>query len=167
MASVKYSTIHLAIQRLASSRPGAWFFAPILHHLDALFLRLSRGRLTLSGILTGVPTVIVTSIGAKSGQPRTLPLLRVQDDQRSEVFGLIATNWGQPYYPAWYFNLKANPNATCSIDGRSVAYIAHEAVGEEYERFWKQAVEIYKGYLLYKQRITTRHIPIMVMQPVD
>jgi deazaflavin-dependent oxidoreductase (nitroreductase family) len=166
MRPTKYSILNSAIQNLAASRPGVWFFAPLLHHLDAVYLRLSRGRTTLSGLLAGVPIMILTSTGAKSGQPRTLPLLRVQDQQHPEVFALIATNWGQRHYPAWYFNLKANPRAACSINGRSSSYTAHEASGEEYDRFWKQAVDIYPGYLRYKQRITARHIPILVMEPV-
>jgi len=166
MGPAKYSLLNSAIQSLASSRPGAWFFAPSLHHLDAVYLRLSRGRTTLSGLLAGVPTVVMTTTGAKSGQPRTLPLLCVHDMQHPDVFALVATNWGQRHYPAWYFNLKANPHATCSINGRSASYTAHEAIGEEYDRFWKQATYIYPGYLRYKQRITARHIPIMVMEPV-
>jgi deazaflavin-dependent oxidoreductase (nitroreductase family) len=166
MAVVKYSPLHLAIQKLASTRPGAWLLAPVAHHLDALFLRLSRGRRTLSGLLAGIPTVILTSTGAKSGEARTLPLLCVPHEADPSVFALVATNWGQRNYPAWYFNLKAHPQATCSINGRSASYIAHEAAGEEYDRFWKRATALYHGFLNYKERITARHIPIMVMEPV-
>jgi deazaflavin-dependent oxidoreductase (nitroreductase family) len=160
-----YFLPHRLIQRLAASRPGAWFFAPLLHHLDAAILWLTRGRYTLSGMLAGVPTVIVTVTGARSGRVRDVPLLAIHDPDNPAVFALIATNWGREPYPAWYFNLKANPRAVCSFDGRRAGYRAHEAHGEEYERFWNAAVRLYRGYLHYKQRITRRPIPILVMTP--
>lgn len=162
-----YSGLQSFVQSLASSRPGAWMFAHVAHPLDALVLWISRGRTTLTGVLAGVPTVILTTTGAKSGRPRSLPLLCIRDAQDSFVFALIATNWGRRRYPAWYFNLRAHPQAVCSIDGRTAAYVAHEASGEEYDRFWSYATRIYKGYPLYKQRITGRHIPVMVMKPAS
>lgn len=163
---MKDSPLSSFVQSIASSRPGAWFFARLLHRIDAAFFKLSRGRRTLSGMLSGLPTVVLATTGAKSGRPRSIPLLYIQDLQDPDRFALIASNWGRRRYPAWYFNLKAHPQATCAIDGRSAPYVAHEAAGEEYERFWKRATEIYIGYALYKQRIASgRRIPIMVMTP--
>jgi deazaflavin-dependent oxidoreductase (nitroreductase family) len=151
---------------VASSRPGAWFFARVLHYLDAGFFKLSRGRRTLSGILSGLPTVILTTTGARSGQSRSTPLLCIRDGQNPSAFALIASNWGQRHYPNWYFNLKAHPQAVCTVDGKTASYMAREATGDEYERFWQRATEIYMGYALYKQRIASgRRIPIMVMTP--
>lgn len=165
MAPAKYSSLNLLVQRLAASRPGAWFFAPLLHHLDAFALRLSRRRVSVSGMLAGVPTVVLTCTGAKSGKARTLTLLRVDDPDRPGVFGVIASNWGRAPHPAWYHNLTADPRAVCAFDGRTANYRAHEAGGTEYDRFWKAALAIYGGYLGYKQRIRTRNIPIMVLEP--
>jgi hypothetical protein len=62
--------------------------------------------------------------------------------------------------------LKANPRAICAIGGKVGEYMAHEASGEEYERFWQCALDTYIGYPNYKQRVDERHIPIMVMTPV-
>jgi deazaflavin-dependent oxidoreductase (nitroreductase family) len=165
MTQKKYSHFHYTMQKIASSPPGAWFFARTLHHFDRLFLGLSGGRATMTSLVAGMPMVIVTTIGAKSGLPRTLPLLCIRDENAPGTFALIATNWGQHHYPAWYFNLKANPRATCSIAGQTREYLAHEAAGEEYERFWQYAADTYIGYPLYKQRIHGRRIPIMVMTP--
>ncbi len=162
----QYSAFHSLMQGIAASKPGAWFFARTLHHLDRIWFRLSGGRTTLTGILAGLPVVVVTTIGAKSGLPRTWPLLGVRDHAHPGAFALIATNWGQRHYPAWYFNLKANPKADCSIEGQSGSYLAHEASGEEYERLWRSAAEAYLGFPLYKKRISGRRIPIMVMRPV-
>ncbi len=135
----------------------------MLHHLDWFVLWASRGRSTLTGILTGAPVVMVTTTGTRSGLPRTSPLLAIQDRAQAGSFALVASNWGQPHLPAWYFNLKKDPRAVCRMNGRAATYLAHEATGEEYDRFWRSAVETYFGYTLYKQR-AGRRIPIMVMQ---
>lgn len=108
---------------------------------------------------------MLTSKGAKSGLLRTVPLLCIRDENEPDSFALIATNWGQKSYPAWYYNLKTNPEAVCTIEGKSGNYLAHEAQGEEYPRHWQNAANTYFGYPLYKQRISGRRIPIMVMHP--
>jgi len=64
------------------------------------------------------------------------------------------------------FNLKANPRAVGAIRGQIETYIAHEASGEEYDRFWQYAANTYPGYPLYKHRVGARRIPIMIMTPV-
>lgn len=165
MTSIRLTPLNTPIQKIASSRPGAWLFSRILPSFDRLFFRLSSRRVTLTSLVTGLPVVILTCTGAKSGLTRTLPLLYFNDPQEPEAIAIIASNWGQSHYPAWYFNLKANPHAVCSVRGRSREYIAHEASGEEYERVWRTALVIYPGYTAYRQRAGTRHIPIIVMSP--
>ena len=150
MAKQQYSLIHSSMQKIASSRPGAWFFSRTQHHFDRVLLKLSNERLTLTSILAGLPVVIVTSIGAKSGLPRSAPLLRIQDDADPNTFAIIASNWGQGHHPAWYYNLKANPRATCLLDGQTYDYVAHEASGDEYEKFWQLAIDTYIGFPSYK-----------------
>jgi deazaflavin-dependent oxidoreductase (nitroreductase family) len=162
-----YSPFHRLVQALAASRPGAWFFSRTLHYFDKLLLALSGGQLTVTSLLAGLPLVMVTTTGAKSGQPRTTPLICIQDPQVSGTFALIATNWGQAHYPGWYHNLKARPEATCRLRGRTARYRAREAAGAEYDRFWGYATAAYHGYRLYRQRITGRHIPIMIMTPAE
>jgi len=166
MTGRRYSLFNSLIQKFASSRPGAWFFARTLHHFDRVFLKLSGGRTTMTSILAGLPVVILTTVGAKSKLPRTLPLLCIRDERSPDTFAIVASNWGQHHYPAWYYNLKANPRATCSVRGQAGEYVAHEAAGEEYEKFWDCAEDTHVGYPLYKQRATHRRIPIMVMTPV-
>lgn len=155
------------MQRIAASPPGAWLYAHTLHHVDKFFLRLSGGHGTISSLATGLPIVIVTTTGARSGLARTSPLLCIRDQHNPSSFAIIATNWGQARYPAWYFNLKAHPIATCAINGISGQYQAHEAAGDEYARFWQYAADTYLGYPLYKQRIQGRNIPIMVMISIN
>ena len=167
MAKRGYSAFHFLIQKLASSRLGSWFFARALHHMDRAFLELTRGRMTLSYVLAGLPEVMVTTVGAKSGLPRTIPLLCIRDDADPKTFALVASNWGQQHNPGWYYNLMASPHASCSLGGRTGEYVAHEATGEEYEKFWRSAVDAYIGYPLYQQRARGRHIPIVVMSPAQ
>src|ERR1039458_6918598 len=85
-----------AVQRrmrlLAGTRPMAWLFARVLHHLDGPVLRRSAGRHSVSSALTGLPVVELTTVGARSGQPRTLPILGVPDTNR---LVLVASNYGQ------------------------------------------------------------------------
>jgi len=165
MTNKRYSPLQSLIHKITSSRPGAWLASRTMHHFDHMFLKLTGGRSTMTSLVAGLPVVILTTTGAKSGLPRTLPLLCIRDEQDPTTFALIGSNWGQAHYPAWYFNLKANPQATCSIQGEIGEYMAHEAGGEEYERFWQYAENTYLGYLLYKQRTGKRRIPIMVMIP--
>lgn len=167
MIQKKYSIIQSITQRFASTRPGSWFFSRAQHHIDRAFLKLTRNKTTLASILTGLPVVILTSIGAKSGLPRKVPLLYVEDDTNPNRIALVASNWGQGHHPAWYHNLKTNPLAKCSIAGRSEDYIAHEAEGERYNKFWRAAMEIYPGFSNYQKRAGDRHIPIMVMTRIE
>jgi len=165
MAKRRYSLFQSFAQKIASSRPGAWFLSRTLHQFDRIFLKVSNGQMTMSNILTGLTVVTLTTIGAKSGLHRTLPLVCIHDADDPNLLAFIASNWGQRHHPAWYFNLKAHPRATCTISNQVRTYIAHEANGEEYERFWRCASETYIGYPLYKQRAGGRHIPIMILKP--
>jgi deazaflavin-dependent oxidoreductase (nitroreductase family) len=159
--------IHRVNRGIASSKPGAWFFSRMLHHMDRPVFRLSKGKYSATSLLAGLPLVMLTTIGAKSGKERTVPLLAIPD---GENLILIATNWGQTYYPSWYYNLSANPEATIMLQGESPrSYIAHEATGEERERLWQAAVNTYAGYVGYEQRIAAsskRSIPVMLMTPI-
>ncbi len=141
--------------------------APIQRYLDRATLRISGGRTTLTGWLAHLPIVMLTTTGAKSGRPRTAPLLAIEDDQRPGVIAVVASNYGQQRHPAWYYNLKATPRATGLIDEQTIVYSAHEAGGDEYARFWQRAQSIYGGYGAYRERATERTIPIMVLTPVD
>lgn len=146
---------------LGSQRPVTWVFSHSMHHLDPLVYRLTNDRHTAISIFTGMPVILVTTTGARSGEPRTVPLIGMPHEER---LALIGSNWGRAYAPSWYYNLRANPEATVTQESRSKTYTAHEATGDEYEMFWQIAVDAYAGYAAYKQR-AGRHIPIMVLTP--
>jgi len=151
---------------MASSSIGSWFFSHTLHHLDRFVYYVSRGRTSMTSLLSGAPLVMVTTTGARSGLTRTLPLLCIREHKTAESFALIASNWGQDHHPAWYFNLRANPRAMCSIGGVAREYVAQEAAGEEYALCWQCAMDTYIGFPTYQKRAGERHIPILVMTPI-
>jgi hypothetical protein len=74
----KPSAAQVAMQRIAATRPGAWFFARTLHHIDRVLLRLSQGQVTLPGVVAGIPVLTVTTTGARTGQRRTAPAGRAR-----------------------------------------------------------------------------------------
>jgi len=148
--------------RIAMSAVGAQLSARVMHHLDKLVLRLSNGRSTAASLLTGLPILTLTTIGAKSGQPRTTPLVAIPFGESQLV--IIASNWGQQKHPAWYYNILAHPQVTVMQNGRAQPYLARETEGAEREACWQTAVQTYPGYTAYKQR-TTRQIPVILLTP--
>jgi hypothetical protein len=103
------NTLQRSVKRIASVAPVAWLLARTLRHLDRAAANLSGGRTTATSLLTGLPVIYLTTTGAKSGQPRTTPLICGVDGDRLILF---ATNFGGQKNPAWSFNLRANPVAT-------------------------------------------------------
>lgn len=151
------------VQKVASSRPGAWFFARTAHHLDRALLRVTGGRLTVARLMAGLPTVMVTTTGAKSGRVRTLPLLGVPFGD--DGIALIGTNFGQRNTPGWAHNLVANPAATVSYRGRSVDVVARRLDGDELNAAWDAGRAVYVGYDAYSSRITDRTVRVFALEP--
>jgi deazaflavin-dependent oxidoreductase (nitroreductase family) len=166
MDQQSYSPFQTLIQKFASTLPGAWFFAHTAHHLDKLFLKLSGGRTTLVHVVSGLPAMMITTIGAKTGLPRTLPLVYIRNIENPSQLAIVASNLGQHHLPGWYYNLKAHPQAECMVDGQVQTYVAREVFDEEYARFWRYTLETYYGYRMYQQH-AGRHIPIFVLTPVE
>ena len=147
------------LERFASTPVGAWYFVHLAPTIDRRLVRRSRGRLSTAIVR---PVALLTTTGAKSGQPHTTPVLYFHDDDNVVV---LASNGGRPFNPAWYHNLQANPEATLFINGRTVTFTAREATGSERERLWPEAVELYRGYEAYQRRTGGRQIPVMVLTP--
>lgn len=154
---------HSLIQKLAASSFGSWLLAGTLHKLDRPFLRLSDDRFSLTGILAGLPVIVLTTTGARSGMQRRTPLAAVLDDEK---IILIASSFGSSHHPAWYHNLKANPRVQVKIQGEERDFIAREAEGEERQKYWDQAVELYQGYKNYRKKAEGRVIPVIVLTPL-
>lgn len=158
----KPSRFGMAIKKIASSRPGAWFLSYTLHHLDRAVMCLSRGRASLTALLAGLPVLTIVTLGAKSGRPRSVVLVGVP--RRDSVI-LIASNWGRSHHPAWYHNLKANPEVTLIYRGTSERYVARQVEGEERRACWHEAAQLYAGYDDYLRRAGGRRIPVFLLTP--
>ena len=163
-----YGTFHLLMQWIAVTPPGSWYFSKTQHFLDILFFRTVSRKHTATKVMAGLPIVMMTTRGAKSGVQRMAPLGYVRIEDEADEFAVVASNWGQIPFPAWYFNLKADPRAECDIGGVTRHYRGHEAVGEEYERYRAAALTTYIGFPKYYERLADhRPIPIFVMRPAD
>jgi deazaflavin-dependent oxidoreductase (nitroreductase family) len=108
---------------------------------------------------TGLPVVIVTTKGNKSGKVRKTPLMRVE---HAGEYVLIASKGGAPSHPVWYYNLKANPMAVAIQDGpEPFAVEVRQLDGEERARWWERAVAAYPPYAEYQEK-TQREIPVFL-----
>ena len=111
--------------------------------------------------LRGMPVVLLTLKGARSGKVRKIPVMRVEHDGR---YAAVASIGGAPKNPVWYYNLSANPNITLQ-DGQSVReMVAREVTGPEKEEWWARAVAAYPDYAEYQAK-TSRVIPVFVLEP--
>jgi deazaflavin-dependent oxidoreductase (nitroreductase family) len=148
------------LRLVASTRPGARVFARTAHHLDPIAARINRGG-TLTETLAGLPTIFLTSTGARTGLPRTNPLVAVPTGADVAVIG---SNFGRATHPGWVHNLLADPRATASRRGRRVEVLAREATGARAEQIWQQARALYHGYRTYPERTGGRVIRVFVLE---
>jgi deazaflavin-dependent oxidoreductase (nitroreductase family) len=156
----KPSAVQVAMQHIAATRAGAWFFARTVHHIDTALLRVSRGQVTLPGVVAGLPVLTVTTTGARTGQRRSVPLLGVPTGEDIAVLG---TSFGQPRTPGWYHNMRADPKVEVTYRNKTIKAIAREAGAEERTAIWDRARAVYVGYEAYASRIKNRQIHIMVL----
>ncbi len=147
--------------KVALTKPGTWFYSQLAARFDGPLSLATRGR--MNSTLGLFPVVLLTVKGARSGIERTVPLVYFTDD--GDVI-LMASSFGRSRYPAWYHNIKANPEVTLAAMGGSAAYLAHETEGEERERLYGLAKQLYRGYGIYEQRTAgIRHVPVLRLAP--
>ena len=113
--------------------------------------------------LSGIPVVIVTSVGNKSGKLRKTPLMRVEHEGS---YAAVASQGGAPTHPVWYWNIKADPHVEVRDKDRVGDYTARELTGQERALWWDRAVAVYPDYRDY-QANTDRIIPVFVLEPQD
>jgi deazaflavin-dependent oxidoreductase (nitroreductase family) len=135
-----------------------WFAATArtMMPVDRWIQRVSKGRWTAIG-RHGMPALMLTTTGRRSGAPRTQPLLYAPDGDGYVVMG---SNWGQPNHPAWSGNLIADPDATVVVDGATVPVRAELATGAERDRLRRLLIDVWPAYVTYERRAAGRELRI-------
>jgi len=129
--------------------------------LHTLVYRATGGRIGHTG--PGLPTMLLLDhVGAKSGTKRTTPLLYFKD---GDDLVIVASKGGFPKHPAWFHNLKANPDVEVQVGSERRAVHARVAGAEERKRLWPMALKTYRGYDEYQARSRGREIPLVILEP--
>ncbi|MCS5733405.1 nitroreductase family deazaflavin-dependent oxidoreductase [Herbiconiux daphne] len=113
--------------------------------------------------LRGMPVIVLTSVGAKTGKLRKTPLMRVEHEGD---YAVVASLGGAPKHPVWYYNLVAHPHVELQDGPVKRDYLAREVTGAEKDLWWERAVLAYPPYADYQVK-TEREIPVFVLTPTD
>ncbi len=123
-------------------------------------------RLTGGGIggkMQTMPVLLLTTIGRKSGKPRTVPLTYLRD---GSAYVITASYGGLPRNPAWFLNLESHPEATIQVKKRQMQVKTETANPEKKRELWARLMEVAPGYANYQKR-TSRDIPMVILHPVE
>ena len=129
-----------------------------ISRVHRMVYRLTGGRVL--GTVLGVPVLLITTTGRRTGRPRTTPLSYVVDGGACVV---TASFGGHPSHPAWYRNLRAEPVATIQVEGHRLRVEAETAHGADRERLWGKLVAMFSRYADYQAR-TAREIPVVILR---
>ncbi|NOL40287.1 nitroreductase family deazaflavin-dependent oxidoreductase [Kribbella sandramycini] len=132
-----------------------------LVRVDEKLLRVTRGRFGV-GSPIGLRTLLLTTTGRRSGQPRQVPLLYVEHDG---AYVVIGSNWGGEQHPAWSANLLATPAATAAIRGRTIPVTAQLLTGAERQTTWDAVAAYWPAYNTYATRAPHREIRVFRLDP--
>ncbi|ASY36721.1 MULTISPECIES: nitroreductase family deazaflavin-dependent oxidoreductase [Streptomyces] len=113
--------------------------------------------------MRGMPVILLTTLGAKSGKIRKTPLMRVEHNGE---YAVVASKGGAPEHPVWYFNVKGHPEVELQDGPTRKDYTAREVTGAEKAEWWDRAVEAFPDYADYQKK-TDRPIPVFVLTPKD
>ncbi|MGW7517977.1 nitroreductase family deazaflavin-dependent oxidoreductase [Streptomyces sp. NPDC054796] len=113
--------------------------------------------------MNGMPVIVLTTKGNKSGKIRKTPLMRVERDGR---YAAVASLGGAPKHPVWYHNVLSHPTVELQDGPVRKEYVAREVTGEEKAEWWDRAVAAFPPYAEYQSK-TDREIPVFVLEPVD
>ncbi|MBP2330058.1 deazaflavin-dependent oxidoreductase (nitroreductase family) [Kibdelosporangium banguiense] len=136
------------VARWIAAQPWLGRIQPAVLNLDKVLYRLTKGRVTVVGI-AGMPSLILTVTGRKTGLPRQAALLYVPD---GDDILLVGSNWGGPGHPMWTVNLMANPEAVVNIKGRTHEVKARLLSEEERTAIWPHLTETWPAYDAYRSK---------------
>jgi len=156
------NAIQRVTQKVAASGPGAWVFQRTMYPIDKGLYRLTKGRLTVPGLMAALPVIMMTTTGAKTGKDRTMPLLGIPMDDDMAVIG---SNYGQSSTPGWVYNLRAKAEATVAHGSESVEVTARSATEAETEQAFEAGAAFYGGFPKYRERASHREFGVFVLEP--
>lgn len=142
------------------SPAGKWTLMNVSQRIDPALLRLTRGK--VSSVIA-LPIVLLTTVGAKSGAQRTVALVYFTDGDRVI---LMASNYGGTRHPAWYHNIRADPEVTLSGGGHTGRFLARETTGAERDRLWGLAKQHTRAYAQYEGTTQGREVPVLALTPL-
>jgi deazaflavin-dependent oxidoreductase (nitroreductase family) len=148
------------VTRVATSTVGIWVMRNVAPHVDPTLLKVSRGRLSM---VAPFPALLLAHTGVKSGLPRTSTIVYFTDRGRVIV---IASNFGSPRNPAWYYNVKANPEVRLDAGRFSGTFLAEEMTGTERDRLYALAQGATSPYGRYQDTAGSRLIPVVAFTPI-
>jgi deazaflavin-dependent oxidoreductase (nitroreductase family) len=148
------------VEPIARSEVGRWWLINASPKLDPFLYRISGGRLTS----LPMSVLFLTHTGARSGRRSRTPLVYFTDGEDAIV---IASNYGRAKHPAWYYNVKANPEVEVGVAGRECRYRADVVTDAERERLWPLAVQFTEVYADYVQRAEGRTIQLVRLSPLE
>jgi len=160
-ASVRSTLVGRLLQWIGPTRAFSAVYRRLGPRVDPWMMRVSRGRVATQ--LYGMPALLLSSTGAKSGQPRVSPLLYTRD---GDDFLVVGTNFGTKNHPAWTANLIKHPSAAIEVGSESFPVTAELLDQAEFERYWPRFVRVYRGYDVYMERLTARAPRMFRLRPV-
>jgi deazaflavin-dependent oxidoreductase (nitroreductase family) len=150
------------MQAVARTHVGGWLFVNVFPAIDRRLIPLTRGRLKVA---MGQPILLLHTRGARSGTPRTTPLLYTPC---GDAVIVVASKAGAQHHPAWYHNLRQHPDdIAIETAGTRVPVRARVVTGPERARLWERVNDNYNGYGAYQVRATSRTIPVIMLEPAN
>lgn len=147
------------MQALARTRFGGWLFINVFPVIDRWLIPRTRGRVRVA---MGQPILLLHTRGARSGEPRTSPLIYTP---HGDGFIIVAAKSGAEHHPAWYHNIRAHPDAVAvEIGGHQIQVHPRVVEGAERAELWQLANDNYNGYQIYQGRTGGRLIPVVLLE---
>ena len=141
------SRVGKAVQKMAGSKAFMRVGPKVVPHVDRFLHKVSGGKFISSGGL--LPSLVLTTTGAKTGQKRTTPLATKPE---GDGWIVVGSNFGRDSHPAWTANLMKNPDAEVSFKGKTTAVHAHLMTAEEKQEAWPRLVKFWPNYDVYTER---------------
>ena len=167
------SAVARAAKRAVAVPGVSRVLAHVLPAVDRAALRLTGGRTTPTEVFAGLPTILLTTTGARSGLPRTVPLVAIPlvggpfvEGAFAGDIAVIGSNWGGASHPAWVHNIAANPRVSVARGSLKVDAVAVALAREQAEAVWARAASMYAGYASYRERAGGRDIRVFALTTV-